>query len=112
LPLYLMLLVGVVVALVLDPVSPVTVGISATALVKAIDQYGNVNPTFNSIVTLATPSGSSITGLGQVTLASGLGSRSVSSTLAQTAVLELTDSETIGLNITSTRQVIFRPGCP
>ena len=103
---------GAVVALVLLPISATTVNVPVTLYVQAQDQYGNRNFGYSGAVTLSIVSGTSVIGTGIVTLSSGQGSRSLTSIIAQTATIGLTDTQSTGLNVSSTQNLVFIPGLP
>jgi hypothetical protein len=78
--------------------------------VQAQDQFGNVVTSETRDVTLTT-SGSA-TGGGLVGIVNGVGTREVSNTVAETVTLGLSDTETTGLDVTSTQDVVFGAGAP
>ena len=103
-------LLGSVVALVLLPISATTVNVPITIYVQAHDQYGNRNFGYSGAVTLSVASGISVIGSGIVTLTSGQGSRSLTSIIAQTATAGLSDTQSTGLNVSSTQNLVFISG--
>ncbi|MHC4278305.1 MAG: hypothetical protein ACYSTI_13450, partial [Planctomycetota bacterium] len=92
---------------ILDPTDG-TVDNPITVTVQAQDQFSNVVTSYGQNVTL-NADGSS-TGEGVVTIVSGEGTKDISDTVAETVNLTLTDSETTGLDVSSTQDVIFGVG--
>ena len=101
---------GAVRAFVILQASPVVVGTNMIVWVQAQDQYQNKNPTFSGFVSMVVLSGTGVTGIGLVSITNGLGQRSVTTHVAQSVRLGLTDSGQTGLNVQSQSTVIFQPG--
>jgi len=93
--------------IIIDPTDG-TVDAPIAVTVKAVDDLGNVDTTFQSDVTL-NASGSA-TGAGIVNIVNGVGIINISNTAVETVNLSLTDSQTTGLNVDSTQNVIFAVG--
>ncbi len=93
-------------------VNPVDGTIDSPILVqvKATDQYGNKVLTYQNDVTLNTTGSAS--GGGLVFITNGEGSLNISDTVAETVNLSLSDTQSTGLNVSSTQNVIFRYGSP
>jgi hypothetical protein len=91
-------------------ISSFVVGQSRSVTVRVEDSFGNLVPSFNGGVSIVAASGTGITGVGIVTISSGSGQRSISSQVAQTATIGLTDSQLTGLAVTSTSSVVVQPG--
>ncbi len=89
---------------ILNP-TDVTVGSNAIITVRAEDNSGNVDTTYQNDVTLVT-SGSA-TGEGLVDIVNGIGTITVSDNISEIVILSLTDSEGTGLNISSTQDIVF-----
>lgn len=85
-----------------------TVDAPIAVTVQAQDANGNLDTTYQTSVTLVT--NGSATGGGLVTMVNGVGTRNVSDTVAQTVNLSLTDSQSTGLDVSSTRTVTFSAG--
>ena len=85
-----------------------TVDAPATVTVRAEDDSGNLDTTFNGSVTLNV-SGSA-TGGGVVTITNGVGTTDVSDIKAEDVNLTLTDSGSTGLNVSSSQILTFAPG--
>jgi hypothetical protein len=79
------------------------VGENITVTVRAEDNDGNVDTTYQSDVTLVA-SGSAV-GAGLVNIINGVGTKVLTNDSAGTVTLSLTDSEATGLNVSSTRSV-------
>ena len=94
---------------VLDPADS-TVGTATTVTVQAQRADNTVDTNYQSDVTLA--ASGSATGGGLVSIANGVGTRSVNDTVAETVTLSLTDSQGTGLDVTSTQQVNFTNPVP
>ncbi|MBI4993468.1 hypothetical protein HZC33_00710 [Candidatus Wolfebacteria bacterium] len=86
-------------------VSDTQVGQSAAVAIRAEDNSGNVDTTFNGAVTLILTG--SATGGGLVTIASGIGSANITDSTAETITLTLSDSQSTGLDVSSTRILVF-----
>jgi len=90
--------------LVLDPADrPVNSPTQVT--IQAVDASNNVVTSFNDDVTLNVTGGAS--GGGLVDIVNGVGSMMVNSTTPQSVLLQLSDGQATGLNITSAQSVIF-----
>ena len=81
------------------------VGTNVIITVRAEDNNGNVDTTFNNTVTLVT-SGSA-TGGGVVTLTNGVGTKTITDATAETVLLTLLDTGSTGLLTTSAQDVLF-----
>ena len=92
---------------ILDPTDG-TVDAAITVTVEAQDQYGNKDTTYAQDVTLVTDG--SATGAGLVDIVAGTGSLDISDQVAETVNLSLDDTQTTGLDCTSTQDVVFAPG--
>ena len=92
---------------ILDPTDG-TVDAAITVTVQAQDAGGNVDTSCSDDVTLV--AGGSATGAGVVDITNGDGTLDISDTVAETVALSLSDSETTGLNVDSTQDVVFSPG--
>ncbi len=93
------------------PVSA-TAGDTVTFNVYAADSFNTVDTSFNQDVTV-TKTGSASgapTGGGLVTIINGVGTSTVSDTLAETVSLALQDTQSTGLNVSSTASVAFNAG--
>jgi len=86
---------------------PGTVGIPLVVTVRAEDNYGNVDVGYGVGVTLATTG--SATGGGLVNITNGVGAKTITDNVAETTALSLTDSQSTGLNVSSTQNVAFSP---
>ena len=95
--------------IVVNP-TDVTAGGSASVTVQALDTYNNIDTNFNSDVTL-TANGSAVINGGSplVDIVNGIGTISVSNNVAETVTLGLSDTQSTGLTVTSTQDVIFSP---
>ncbi len=82
--------------------NPVVVTIQAEKADNSIDT------TYQQDVTLNTTG--SATGGGLVNIVNGVGTKSISDTVAETITLSLTDSQGTGLDVSSTQQLAFAPG--
>jgi len=87
--------------------SSVTVGNGATANVEAVDSSNNVYSSYNGGVTVTT-SGSA-TGGGLVNLASGVGTVTITDATAETVTIGLRDTQSTGLGVSATSQIVFNP---
>ncbi len=85
-----------------------TVDAPVSVTVQAQKSDGSVDTNYQNDVTLVT-SGSA-TGGGLINIVNGVGTASISDHVAQTVTLSLTDSQSTGLTVTSTQQIIFSPG--
>ncbi|MHB8860182.1 MAG: hypothetical protein ACYC48_00395 [Minisyncoccota bacterium] len=89
---------------ILPPVS-VQAGTPATVTVEAQDAAGNIDTTIQSGVTLSA-TGSAIGG-GLVTIVNGIGTVTLRDTVAETVSLSLADTQSSGLDVSSTRTLLF-----
>ena len=89
---------------IMEPVDT-TVGQIVTVTVKAEDNDGNTDTTYQNDVTLVT-SGSA-TGGGLINIVNGVGTVDISDTVAETVNLSLSDTQGTGLDVSSTKDVIF-----
>jgi hypothetical protein len=87
-----------------------TVDGPVTVTVQAQNTSNSVVDGYNNSVTLVT-SGSAIGG-GLVHIVNGIGTTSISDHSAETVHLSLSDTESTGLAVSSTSQIIFSPGAP
>lgn len=85
-----------------------TIDLPSTVTIQAQNALGEVADTYGQDVTLVT-SGSA-TGAGLVNIINGVGSTTVSDTVVETVHLSLSDSQSTGLDYSSTRDVYFGPG--
>ncbi len=93
---------------VISPPTDGTTDASITITVQAEDASGNIDTAYQNDVTLNATG--SATGAGLVNIVNGVGTIALSDTLAQTVDLSLTDSQSTGLDASSTRSVTFAPG--
>lgn len=77
---------------------------------EAEDNSGNVDTSYQSDITLH--ANGSATGAGLVDIVNGVGTIDVSDTVAETVFLSLEDTQTTGLNISSTKSVTFTSTAP
>ncbi|MGB7957381.1 MAG: YDG domain-containing protein [Minisyncoccia bacterium] len=82
-----------------------TVGTGATVSVEAVDSSNTIYPSYNGGVTVTT-SGSA-TGGGLVNLVNGVGTATVNDLTAETVTIGFLDTQSTGLGVTATAQVIF-----
>jgi hypothetical protein len=80
-------------------------GGSVTVTVKAVDNSGNVETTFNDDVTLF--ASGSATGGGLIDIVSGVGTATISNDVTEIVNLSLSDTEGTGLDTSSTASVSF-----
>lgn len=92
---------------ILDPTDG-TVDAPIVVTVRAEDDSGNVETTYQDDVTLV--ASGSATGEGLVNIVDGVGTINISNTVAETVNLSLSDSQGTGLIVTSAQSVIFSPG--
>lgn len=78
--------------------------------VHAHDQYQNINTSYSGVVSVVLISGQSVTGVGLVSISNGIGQRTITTRVAQSVQLGLSDVGSTGLNVQSQSTVIFRPG--
>jgi hypothetical protein len=81
------------------------IGNNVVVTIRAEDNNGNVDTTFNGTVTLV--ASGSATGGGIVTITSGVGTKTITDTTAETVLLTLLDTGSTGLITTSAQDVIF-----
>ena len=93
---------------VIQPVTGITVDAPAVITIEAQKPDNSVDTNYQNDVTLNT--NGSATGGGLVNIINGVGTINISDTVAETVTLSLTDSQSTGLNISSTEQVIFAGG--
>ena len=91
---------------VIMPPANGTVDAPVIVTVKAMDASGNVDTTYQHDVTL-NKDGSAV---GVVAIVDGVGTLPVTSTVAHTAILLLTDSQATGLDTSSRQSLVFAPG--
>ncbi|MFA6519488.1 MAG: hypothetical protein WCT41_01535 [Candidatus Paceibacterota bacterium] len=85
-----------------------TVDASITVTVQAQKPDNSVDTNYQNDVTLDTTG--SATGGGLVDIINGVGTLSISDTVAETVDLSLTDSQSTGLDVSSTQSVVFAGG--
>ncbi|MFI3156052.1 MAG: hypothetical protein QX199_07825, partial [Methylococcaceae bacterium] len=85
-----------------------TVGDTISVTVRAEDDFGSVDTSIQSDVTLVVSGAAS--GGGLVDIVNGTGTLGISDTTAQTVSLSLSDSQGTGLNTSSTQDVVFATG--
>ncbi|HUC31338.1 MAG TPA: dockerin type I repeat-containing protein [Candidatus Paceibacterota bacterium] len=88
--------------------SSAVAGNGVTFNIETIDSSGAIDPLFEQGVTLSV--GGSGAGGGLVTIINGVGTSTVSDDIAETVTLGLEDSQSTGLNVSSTANVTFLPG--
>lgn len=76
--------------------------------VSARDQFNNVATAEQGDITLAGTG--SVTGIGSFTFVNGLIVASVRDTVVETVTLSLTDSDSLGIDVSTTKAVDFTPG--
>lgn len=84
-----------------------TVGTPVTVTIEAQKSNNQVDTAYQNDVTLVT-SGSA-TGGGLVDIVNGVGTRGINDSVAETVILSLSDTEATGLDVSSTREVVFAP---
>lgn len=89
---------------IVDPVDTV-VGGNVSVTVRAEDNSGNLDTTYQNDVTLVADG--SATGEGLVSITNGVGTKTITDTVAETVNLILSDSQGTGLNVASTQNVVF-----
>jgi hypothetical protein len=87
--------------------SDIAVGNSATINIDAVDSSNNIITSFGGGVTVTT-SGSA-TGGGVVTVTNGVGTTTITDTVAETVTLGFRDTENTGLGVGATAQIIVSP---
>lgn len=90
-----------------DPTDAV-VGQNRDVTIQAQDDLGRIANSFQQDVTLV--ASGSVTGEGLVNIVDGVGTITISDTVAETVNLTLLDSQSTGLNISSTQDIVFVPG--
>jgi hypothetical protein len=95
--------------IIIDPADTV-VGGSAVITIRAVDNSGNLDTTYQNDVTLVL-SGSA-TGGGLVSITNGAGTKTITDSVAETVNLTLTDSQSTGLNVSSTQDIVFSNANP
>ena len=85
-----------------------TVGTGVVVTVQAQDAIGNIVSTYQNDVTLI--ANGHATGAGLVSISDGVGTLVINDETAETVILSLSDSESTGLDVSSTQNVIFSPG--
>ncbi|HBI25381.1 TPA: hypothetical protein DDX30_01165 [Candidatus Wolfebacteria bacterium] len=93
---------------IVDPTDG-TVDAPITVTVRALDEFGQVVPSFTEDVTLLV-TGSAVANPVLVDLENGVGTTQVSDTVAETVTLTLSDTQSTGLVATSTQNVVFAVG--
>ena len=85
--------------------SDVLVGTNTTVTIRAEDNNGNLDTTYNNNVTLVV-SGSAVGG-GVVTITNGVGTKTITDAVAETVTLSLLDTAGTTLDVSSTQTVTF-----
>ena len=93
---------------IVDPTDG-TVDAAITVTVRALDEFGQVVPSFTEDVTLLV-TGSAVANPVLIDIENGIGTTQVSDTVAETVTLSLSDTQSTGLAATSTQNVIFAVG--
>ena len=93
---------------IIDPTDG-TVDAAITVTVHALDEFGQVVPGFTEDVTLLV-AGSAVANPVLIDIENGIGMTQVSDTVAETATLSLSDTQSTGLAATSTQDVVFAVG--
>ena len=93
---------------ILDPGSGM-VGVQFTITIQAQDSSNQLVTTYNGGVTLVA-TGTSVTGGGLANIVNGVGTSTVSTNVAQTVTLALSDTQSTGFDVSSSRLVTFSPG--
>ncbi|MBU1628393.1 hypothetical protein KKB18_13575 [bacterium] len=83
----------------------VRVNETAEITIKATDDLGNVDVDINDDVTLVV--GGSATGAGLVNIVNGVGTINITNTVAETILLSLSDTQSTGLDVSSTQNISF-----
>jgi hypothetical protein len=94
--------------IILDPGSG-AVGVPHTVTIQAQDSNSHPAVTYSGGVTLAA-TGTSVIGEGLVNIVNGIGTATISTNIAQTVTLTLSDTQKTGFNVSSSRFVTFVPG--
>ncbi len=92
---------------IIDPTDG-TVGDTITVTVKAVDDFGSVQTTYQTDVTLVTSGDAS--GGGVVNIVDGVGTASIRDTVAQSVHLSLSNTEGSTLHVDSSQDLVFQPG--
>ncbi|MGA2417678.1 MAG: dockerin type I domain-containing protein [Candidatus Staskawiczbacteria bacterium] len=98
----------VAVKFVILPATNITVDAPAVITVQAQKPDNSVDTNYQNDVTLNTTGAA--TGGGLVNIINGVGTKNISDTVAETITLSLTDSQTTGLDVSSTQPVVFAGG--
>lgn len=93
---------------VISGASSGTVDASVSITVQAQKPDGSVDLNYQDDVTLSTTG--SATGGGLVDIINGVGTKNISDTVAETVNLSLSDTQTTGLDVSSTHQIVFSAG--
>jgi hypothetical protein len=88
----------------LDP-NDAMVGTPVTVTVQAQDNSGNIDVSYQDDVSLIT--NGSVTGGGLIDLENGVGTTTISDTVAETVTLSLMDTRGTGLDVSSIQSVVF-----
>ncbi|MBI2099385.1 hypothetical protein HYT45_03180 [Candidatus Uhrbacteria bacterium] len=91
---------------IINPTDSV-VGAAVTVTVKAQDDSGNVDTTYQNDITLV--ASGSATGGGLVNIANGVGTKEINDNVAETVTLSLSDTASTGLDVSGTQDVVFSP---
>ncbi|HEY9584279.1 MAG TPA: Ig-like domain-containing protein [Candidatus Paceibacterota bacterium] len=94
--------------IIIDP-TDATVGDTVPITIKAVDNSNNVDTTYMTDVTLNT-TGSATGGGIEVDIINGVGTINITDTVAETVTLSLSDTQSTGLDVSSTQDVIFSVG--
>ena len=93
---------------IMPPAGGATVDTPVTVTVRAEKPDGSVDTNYQQDVTLHTTG--SATGAGLVDIVNGIGALSISDTVAENVTLSLTDSQSTGLDVSSTQPLAFASG--
>jgi hypothetical protein len=93
--------------IIVDPTDGIA-GDNIVVTVKAVDNRGNIDASYQNDVTLAADG--SATGGGLVDIINGVGTRTITDNTAQTVNLSLSDTQSAGLDVSSVQDVIFSAG--
>ncbi len=85
-----------------------TVGDHINVTIKAVDNNNNVDGSYQNGVTLL--ASGAATGGGLVDIVNGVGTAVITDTVAETVNLSLSDTQTTGLDISSTQDLVFAAG--
>ncbi len=91
--------------LVIVQPSNAVVGTVIPVTIRAEDNSGNLDTSFNNVITLFLTGAA--TGAGPVTIVNGIGSASINDSVAETVTLALIDAVGLGLDISSTKNVTW-----